>query len=45
MTWNEETVKKFGQKIQRLIKKENMSREEMTGCFGQILENQQPELQ
>jgi len=45
MTWTDESLKSFGWNIQRLIQKQDLSREESYAMFRQILLNQQPELQ
>ncbi len=45
MTWSDITLKEFGAQIQRLICKEDLSREESYGMFRQVLLNEQPDLQ
>lgn len=45
MAWSEASLRQFGVNIQRLIRKENLSREESYEMFRQILLNQQPDLQ
>lgn len=45
MGWSDESLKKFGANIQRLIGGETLSREESYDMFRQILMNQQPDLQ
>ncbi len=44
MAWSEESLREFGVNIQRLICKEDLSREESYEMFRQILLNQQPDL-
>jgi anthranilate phosphoribosyltransferase len=41
---DEQAVKAFGANIQRLINKENLSREETYSMFCQVLNNEQPDL-
>jgi anthranilate phosphoribosyltransferase len=45
MAWSDESLRQFGMNIQRLIGKEDLSREESYEMFRQILLNQQPDLQ
>ncbi len=45
MAWSDESLRKFGSNIQRLIRKEDLSREESYEMFRQVLLNQQPDLQ
>ncbi|MEN6438111.1 MAG: anthranilate phosphoribosyltransferase [Syntrophobacter sp.] len=45
MGWSDESLKKFGANIQRLIGGEDLSREESYDMFRQVLTNQQPDLQ
>ena len=42
---NEDKLKAFGTPIQRLINKENLSREEAFSMFREVLANEQPDLQ
>ena len=42
---NEQSLKAFGATIQRLINKEDLSREETYSTFCQVLANEQPDLQ
>lgn len=44
-SWSDESVKEFGWNIQRLIRKEDLSREESYEMFRQVLLNRQPDLQ
>lgn len=43
--WSEESLRQFGAGIQRLIRKEDLSREESYGMFRHILLDRQPDLQ
>jgi anthranilate phosphoribosyltransferase len=45
MTWTDETLRRFGWNVQRLIEKRNLTREESYEMFRQVLLNQQPDLQ
>ena len=45
MTWSEESLREFGGNIQKLICKEDLSREESYEMFRKILLDQQPDLQ
>ncbi|MCE5335630.1 MAG: anthranilate phosphoribosyltransferase [Desulfobacteraceae bacterium] len=45
MPWSDRSLKDFGAQIQRLISKEELSREESYAMFRQILLNEQPDLQ
>jgi anthranilate phosphoribosyltransferase len=45
MAWSDESLRQFGMNIQRLIGKEDLSREESYEMFRQVLLNQQPDLQ
>jgi anthranilate phosphoribosyltransferase len=45
MSWTEESLRAFGANIQRLICKEDLSREETYEMFRQVLLNFQPDLQ
>jgi len=45
MAWSEESLRQFGLNIQRLICKEDLSREESYEMFRQVLLNRQPDLQ
>jgi len=45
MGWSDESLRDFGWKIQRLIRKEDLSREESYEMFRQVLLNEQPDLQ
>ncbi len=45
MSWSEESLKSFGANIQKLIRKEDLSRNESYEMFRSILLNQQPDLQ
>ncbi|MHC1729537.1 MAG: anthranilate phosphoribosyltransferase [Syntrophobacteraceae bacterium] len=44
-SWPEVSLREFGANIQRLICKEDLTREESYGMFRQVLLNQQPDLQ
>lgn len=44
MEWSNESLKLFGWNIQKLIQKQDLSREESTAMFRQVLLNQQPDL-
>lgn len=43
--YNEQAVKAFGANIQRLLSKQNLSRQETYEMFSQLLDNEQPDLQ
>ena len=45
MTWSEQSLREFGAVIQRLIRKEDLSREESFEMFRQVLLHLQPDLQ
>lgn len=45
MRKNNDNLKSFGQNIQRLIKGEDLGREQVQAMFGQVLRNEQSELQ
>ena len=44
MSYDESTLREFGQHIQRLIEKQNLSRETCYAMFRQVMENSQPDL-
>lgn len=44
MSANESALRKFGQNIQKLIEKEDLSRDASYGMFRQLMENSQPDL-
>jgi anthranilate phosphoribosyltransferase len=44
MSWNENSLKDFGQAIQKLINGENLTRQKVESCFKEILQDKQPEL-
>lgn len=45
MAWSEESLREFGANVQRLICREDLSREESCRMFRQVLLNEQPDLQ
>jgi anthranilate phosphoribosyltransferase len=45
MAWSEEPLREFGVNIQRLIRKEDLTREESYEMFRQVLLDRQPDLQ
>jgi anthranilate phosphoribosyltransferase len=45
MSWSEKSLREFGAGIQKLICKEDLSREESYGMFREILLDRQPDLQ
>jgi hypothetical protein len=45
MQWNNDSVKKFGSDIQRLINGLDLTRERTCEMFKEVLLNRQPELQ
>lgn len=45
MIWTEESLRHFGANIQRLLRGEDLDREECCGMFRQVLSNRQPDLQ
>lgn len=44
MTFDETALREFGRTIQRLIEKQNLSRQQCHAMFRQLLENRQPDL-
>ncbi len=44
MSYDESSLREFGRNIQRLIEKQNLSRQECHAMFRQLMENGQPEL-
>ncbi len=42
--WTEASLKDFGRSVQRLLQKEDLTREETYDLFRQVLENRQPDL-
>jgi len=44
MQYNEQSLSEFGQSVQRLILKKNLTKQESSDLFAQILQNRQPEI-